>query len=173
MALYTTSQAAKAVGISLATIRNLTTGRYASAYVGLFSSGATPGTGTGRVMTESDIAILRYIRGETLKGRLHEAIAADIRAGALEDAQAEEDRREPQEPTPGGEAEPQSGAMVLYSWGRLLQSQLAESHERETDLTERLIDAERRAAAAESRAQALADHLAERQRGFLARLFGR
>ncbi len=63
--------------------------------------------------------------------------------------------------------------MVLYSWGRLLQSQLANSQERETELTERLIDAERRAAAAESRAQALADQLAERPRGFLARLFGR
>ena len=119
--------------------------------------------------------MIRYIRSQTERGRTHEAIAADIRAGVLEDlAQAEEDQPAPQEPTPGGENEPtQGGAMVLYSWGRMLQSQLAESHERETDLTERLIDAKRRAAAADARAQALADQLTERQRSWWARLLGR
>ncbi len=168
MGLYSTGEAARAAAISPGTVRNLVTGMFAVYYAGLWSPGATPGKGAPRVFTEEDITLLRYIRSQTERGRSHESIAADIRAGALEDL------AQPEEEPPPGEAEPtQGGAMVLYSWGRLLQSQLAESHERETDLTERLIDAERRAAAAESRAQALADQLAERPRGFLARLFGR
>lgn len=181
MKLYTVSQASKVTGISPAAIRTLNGGgRYAAAYAGLWSPEATPGPGETRLLRDSDLVMLRYIRSQTERGRSHEAIAADIRAGALVDVlpgEAEEEPQEPAppaEPAPGGEEEPNQGAaMVLYSWGRLLQTQLADSQIRETDLTDRLIDAERRAAAAESRAQVLEAELADRRRSWVARLFGR
>ena len=175
--LHTVSQASKLAQVSAGTVRSLTGGKYGSIYAGLWSEDATPGPGGTRLLRDSDIVMLRYIRSQTERGRAHEAIAADIRAGALVDVQLPEEAEEepePPEPTPGGEPDPaQGGAMVLYSWGRLLQSQLAAAQERETDMTERLIDAERRAAAAESRAAALADQLTERRRSWWDRLRNR
>lgn len=177
--LHTVSQASKLAQVSPGTVRSLTGGKYAAAYVGLWSPDATPGPGGTRLLRDADLAMLRYIRSQTERGRSHAEIAADIRAGALvdvlpEETAQEEDAAPPPDPMPGGEPDPaQGGAMVLYSWGRLLQTQLAAAQERETDMTERLIDAERRAAAAESRAAALADQLAERRRSWWDKLRNR
>jgi DNA-binding transcriptional MerR regulator len=80
---YSTSEAARRAGVSGGTIRNLTSGRFAEHYTGLFSPSASPGKGAARLFTEEDIATLAYIRSRTAAGVAHAQVAEELHAGAL------------------------------------------------------------------------------------------
>ena len=173
---YTSSQAAKAAKVSSATVRSLTGGKYRAEYAGLWSSGATPGDGSARLLTEADITLLRYISVQTERGRSHAAIAADIRAGALNDISLPEPEEDEPEPPPPAPPPDQSRAMLDPTAAAMLaamRDEFTAAHARNAELQTALIDAERRAAAADARAQVLEAELADRRRSWLSRLLGR
>lgn len=166
--LYSSATAATAAGISQATIRNLTSGRFAEYYAGLWSAGATPGKGAARVMQEDDVKLLAYVASRTRAGASHETVAAEVRAGSLARFTwpPPESPDQPQEPMndvpiqpPAPEVLPPeqsaTALVVLGQFTEALRIEFAAAREREATLQAALVDAEKRAAVAEAQLAAL------------------
>lgn len=180
--LRSTSQAAIAAGVSVSTIRNVTSGQFAEHYAGCFAAGATPGKGGQRLFTEDDVILLRYIKHRTSSGASHADVGGEARAGQHksfvfpeepEVITDREDKRAVEQDAGNASTPPQStGAelLVLSQVVDLLKTEFAASRRHEKELEEQLREAERRAAVAEAQLDQLK---AERRRGLLARLFGR
>jgi hypothetical protein len=177
--LYPSGQAARLAGISGGSLRNYCQGgRFGRFYAPYLSAGAAPAPGQPREFTASDVAVLRFVRSRTAAGADHETIAAELAAGALETfdwqppeesaAQVREARQAAQEEEEGppkrqaGEAQPAALAIMAAS----LTAELAELRNREQILWERIIEAEKRAAAAEAQLEA------RKSRPWYRRLFG-
>ena len=188
---YSTAQAAKLAGISTATLRNLTTGQFAGYYAGVFSKGASPGSGQTRRLTERDVNLLRFIQQQTKHGLLHEEIAQKIRAGEMVEVAASPAEAEIEPPEPGAADEDHGQALIAAQppVAILVQGVMAElvanraevtaAREREGQLVERLIAAESARAAAEAsrvaalaRVKELAAELDRQRRPFWRRWFG-
>lgn len=183
---FTMAQAVMMSGVSPATIRNYTSGRYAQYYADFLTPGARPGTGQAREFTHEDIAILAYVHSRTRQGATHETIRGEIVGGALvgfeppevtarQAEAARQAQRQAEEP-----AEDQSPAplAVVQDMARqvavLMASQVQAAQARADSLADQLREAESRAAAAEREADIWrAEVEALRKRGLLARLFGR
>ena len=175
--VYTMAQAVKASGVSEASIRNYTSGRYAVHYADFLTPGARPGTGQPRNFTHDDIALLAYVHSRTRQGATHDTIRGEIAGGALADfappevsaRQAEQARQAARKEEPAPE-EPPHALAVVQDMARQVQAAQA----RADSLADQLREAESRAAAAEREADIWrAEVEALRKRGLLARLFGR
>jgi DNA-binding transcriptional MerR regulator len=193
---YSTSEAARRAGVSGGTIRNLTSGRFAEHYTGLFSPSASPGKGAARLFTEEDIATLAYIRSRTAAGVAHAQVAEELHAGALAGFAMPEGLPSSEEaPAAAAPAPPASTALAVADQNAALMSLAAElaagitgamrqqlentradlqaAHNEAQALAAELRASEARAAAAEARAQELAAQVAALRRPWWARLFGR
>jgi DNA-binding transcriptional MerR regulator len=135
--MYTVAQVARHIGTSATTVRN-----WSADYADFLSLTANPEPGTARAYTEEDVRVLATVA--TLRAQL--ANVEDIRA-ALDQGQ----RLEPMPPTEGDETAEndtasttgQPNALTLYV------NRVTSLETRVEDLTDRLIDAEKRAAAAQ------------------------
>lgn len=179
--VYTMAQAAKASGVSEASIRNYTSGRYAGFYADFLTPGARPGTGQPRRLAHDDVILLAYVHRRTRQGATHETIRAEIAGGALADfepptvnaRQASESRQ-----TEEGAPNQPAALAVLQDMARqlavVMAGQVQAAQARADSLADQLREAEVRAASAEREAQLLRAEVAHlRGRGLLARLFGR
>jgi DNA-binding transcriptional MerR regulator len=167
--IYSTSQAARLAGVSPSTIRNLTTGsRYAPCYAPFFGPGVNPGTGQPRQFTEGDIRLLAYVRTQTAQGVSHADIAGQLAAGALEGFTWSAPEAPPEEAPPRSARPEASTALVVVREAavQLAGAIYAQAAEENRRLQTALIDAERRAAVAESQLAAL------RGRSWWSRLWG-
>jgi len=172
--LYSSSQAAKAAGISPGSLRNYCQGgRFGKFYAPYLSAGAAPAPGQPRQFTAADVAVLRYVRSRTAQGAAHETIAGELAAGALDSfnwqppeesaAQVREARAAQEEAQdvdgwglPKGPPEaPQPAALVVMA--QTLTQELAAAHAREQALWDRIVEAEKRASAAEAALSVLKD----------------
>lgn len=183
--VYTMAQAVKAAGVSEASIRNYTSGRYAVHYADFLTPGARPGTGQPRNFTHDDIALLAYVHSRTRQGATHETIRGEIAGGALADfeppevsaRQAEQARQAARQEEPAPEEPPHALAVVqdmARQVAAFMSSQVQDAQARADSLADQLREAESRAAAAEREAEIWrAEVEALRKRGLLARLFGR
>lgn len=184
--VYTMAQAVKAAGVSEASIRNYTSGRYAGFYTDFLTPGARPGTGKPRTFTHDDIALLAYVHSRTRQGATHETIRGEIAGGALADfeppevsaRQAEEARQAARQGEPAQEEPPPAALAVVQEMARqlaaVMASQVQDAQARADSLADQLRESESRAAAAEKEAEMLrAEIEALRARGLLARIFGR
>jgi DNA-binding transcriptional MerR regulator len=153
MRLYTTKQTADAAGTSSSSIRN-----YTRAWAEFLSPGANPPAGEQRQYTPEDVAVMATIAA--LRSRM--ATAEQIR-----DALESGERLElPPEPEPEEAPAESPNALMLYV-------QRVNSLENRVDtLTDRLIDAESRAARAEAEL-AILRQASTRPPTFWDRLFGR
>lgn len=187
--LYSSSRAAKLAGVSEASLRNYAPGgKFGRYYADLFSATAAPAPGQPRQLTEQDVILLRFIRSRSQNGMPHARIAEEVRAGALAsfewrppDTTAEQARAERAQAR-GEEGEPQPAALVAVQevarqLAGVMAAQLEQTRADNAELQGQVIEAEKRAAAAEREAHMLREELAalraERRKGLLARLFGR
>ena len=148
--MYTVGQVAKAVGISDSAVR-----QWADEYAAHLSDGANPPKGETRKFDEEDIAVLQTVSvlREQLVG--HEQIHERLDEGErLEPAPGErpavdeaDEADEAQDQRAGGS----DTALVTEQFAEALRRQ----DSRLQSLTDRLIEAEKRAAAAETRADML------------------
>lgn len=181
----TMAQAVKLAGVSEASIRNITSGRFAKYYVDFLSSGARPGTGQPRSFTPGDVTLLRYIASRTKQGATHGQVAEEVRNGALADFEPPEvTARQAEEARPARQAEQSlalttvqeaaltMGQEIARELGRVMSTQLEQAKADNDALQDRLREAEGRAAAAEREAMLLRAELARARRGLLRRLFG-
>lgn len=157
--MYTVGQVAKALGVSDSTIRQWA--RHFEEYV---SEGANPPKGRTRQYNEEDITVLQTI-----------AVLRDQLVGYEEiDERLSEGER--LEPPPGAQPglerpqQPEEGqtihaALVTDSFSQALKaydSQISSLQSRLEEKTDQLVDAERRAAAAETEARLLREQLEKR-----------
>ena len=173
--LYSSGQACKLAGISDGSLRNYCQrGRFGAHYARFFSAGAAPPPGQPRQFTGQDVALLRYIKSRTANGAPHATVAAELAAGALasfewqppeESAAQAREARSAATAGPGEAAQGQAVLALASQWRGLLEA----AQEREAALTDRLIEAETRAARFEGELTALK---AAQSRGFFRRLFG-
>jgi DNA-binding transcriptional MerR regulator len=204
--VYSASQAAKAAGISHGSLRNYCQGgRFGSLYGPYFSAGAAPPPGQPRLFTAGDVALLRFIRSKTAQGVSHEAIAAELAAmreagedapdgtaGMVEGWQPPEESaaqvREARRVAADGqeEAAQQTAALVAVQavadrLASVMTAQLEQAQAVNAGLAAQVLDAEKRAAAADREAELLRAQLQElraelgqlRNRGVVARLLNR
>lgn len=185
--VYTMAQAVKAAGVSEASIRNYTSGRYAGFYTDFLTPGARPGTGKPRTFTHDDIALLAYVHSRTRQGATHETIRGEIAGGALADfeppevsaRQAEEARQAARQGEPAQEEPAPGTALVVIQevarqLAAVMSAQVQDAQARADSLADQLRASEARAASAEKEAELLrAEIEALRARGLLARIFGR
>ena len=177
--VYSTSQAAKLLGISEGSIRNYTSGPFALFYAEFFSAGARPEKGQPRALSEHDLSLLGFIRSRTAAGASHETIAAQIAAGELdtwsppEPGQAQSEAPSWEQPKRKGEdlQPPPLALMVQTLAGELASAREREAaaHAQEQELWARIVEAEKRAAVAEAQLTALQSAAA---RPWYRRLFG-
>lgn len=190
--LYSSGRAAHLAGVSEGSLRNYTQGgRFGALYADLFSAGVAPGPGQPRQFTAADVAILRYIRERTRLGLPHERIAAEVRAGALDAS----DWQPPTESAADVRAEragqveatqeegPTAALVVVQEVARqlagVMAAQLQDAQALNQDLAAQILDAERRAAAAEREAQLRTEEAVQlrtelaklRNRGLVGRIF--
>lgn len=191
--LFTMSQAVRQSGVSEASIRNYTSGRFAAYYVDFLSPTARPGTGQPRQLTAQDIQLLRYIHARTRQGATHEVIKGEIAAGAVADftppevsaRQAQETRRAERAEIQA-ETEPPPAALVAVQevarqLAGVIAGQLADAQAANAGLAREVLDAEKRAAAADREAEILRAQIEQlrgelvqlRNRGVVARLLNR
>jgi DNA-binding transcriptional MerR regulator len=160
-ATFSTSEAARAAGVSPGTVRNLLGGRFALPYAGLWSQSAMPAKGEPRRLSESDVRQIAFVRSRSAAGLSHAQIAEELRAGALEGftwslpAEAEP---EPQQPA-------QDAALIVWqTTAGILQRELAEARQTTDALFERVVNAEAARAAAEAVAEQLRSQVADLRR---------
>jgi hypothetical protein len=139
-------------------------------YAGYFSEGASPAPGQPRRLSEGDLALLAFIRERTAAGVTHDQIAAQIAAGDLEGftwsaPTAGQEEEEAQPKRQAGEAQPAALAIMAQT----ITAELAAARQREQTLWERIVEAEKRASAAEA---ALAAVKAAQARPWYRRLLG-
>lgn len=144
MAIYTPATAAKLVGVSPSSLRNYCNNPL---FAPFFSAGATPPRGQARQLCDTDLRTLRFIATQTTAGVQLATVAERLEAGELETF---EWFSPGQEPAP---QELQSSATLALATALTTQLERARTHENE--LLERLLEAERRATAAETELRTL------------------
>ncbi len=161
MTTFSTAQAGRAAGVSTASIRNYTRD---PRLIPHFSATATT---TPRQLTTEDVRTLRYIHTQTAAGRTIDSIAIDLDAGQHLDAptwSAPEDAEPPRSPE-----QVQLIDAAMMQMLATLRDEFSAARAHADQLQDQLIDAERRAAAAEAQLTQLQQRP---RRSFLARLFG-
>jgi len=163
MTTYTTSQAARAAGISPATIRNHTRD---PRLIPHFSptAGANP-----RQLTTEDVRTLKYISTQTGSGRTLDDVAADLDAGRHLDATWSATDQQPQDQDQDQDPQRTLIDAALMTMLQTLRDEFSATRARADQLQDQLIDAERRAALAEAELTALKTA----RRSFWQRLTGR
>jgi DNA-binding transcriptional MerR regulator len=159
MTTYTTATAAKAAGISSATLRNYTRD---PRLIPHFSATATT---TPRQLTTDDVKTLRYIAAQTAAGRTLQDVAADLDAGQHLDAPTWSAPEPDQQRSPEQTQLIDSAMMTMLA---TLRDEFAAARAHADQLQDQLISAERRAAAAEAQLAQL-----QTRKTFWQRLTGR
>lgn len=143
---YSTTQAARLLNIAPSSIRNYT---HNPAFSAFFSPGATPAPGAARVLSGSDLRVLRFIASQTSAGSTLVEVAERLANGEHKDLP-------PLDAAPQQEQQPLALALV---------GQLDAAHNRETALLRELAETKERLARAEQ-------ELSYRRRSLWSRLFG-
>jgi len=165
MNLYRPAQAARMAGISLSSIKDYTT-----YYAPFFSQEATPPPGEPRAFTPEDVRLLAFIEDATRRGISCEEIVQRLSSGELKDF----DWKAPeQEQAQNQSATTLTPAQQLHVLAAVFVRQIEEARQREQELVERLMEAERRIGQLEGELAALRreDELS-RPRALWKQLFG-
>lgn len=75
---YSAGAAARVVGISVASVRG-----YSARFAQFLSPGASPGPGKPRVLTETDLRIMRFVAHYTAQGETWEAVSVRLERGEV------------------------------------------------------------------------------------------
>ena len=154
--MYTVSQVARAIDVSVSTVR-----QWSGEFAEFLSDSADPPKGTTRRYDDEDVATLQTVA--VLRDRLVEYDEIHERLQQGERLEPGPGEREP-EPEPEEEAPPGSSdtALVTESFAQALKAyegQIGTLQNRVEELTDKLVDAEKRAASAETEARLLRERL--------------
>lgn len=143
MPTYAPAQAARLASVSPASVRN-----YCKRFSRWFSADATPPAGQARSFTADDVRLLRYVGMATSAGATLAEVDARLDDGALDDftwSPPDPDAPAPPAADPGAALAPIAAALI---------GQLEHMRQREAQLTDALLDAQRRIGQLESQLEA-------------------
>lgn len=138
---YTAGAAARAVGISVASVRG-----YSARFAQFLSPTASPGPGKPRVLTEDDLRVMRFVIHYTGQGESWDDVAARLARGEVATFDWV-----PPAPAPSEQAQESMALAVPQVLGAFLQRlederrrDLDAARAREDELTRQLLDARER-----------------------------
>lgn len=168
------STAAKMIGASVASVR-----AYANRFGDFLSPSATPPPGQGRLFTEEDLKVLRFVKTSTDGGATLDEVRKRLQAGEVEgfdwspDEVAQVEAQEAAQ-TQTALAIPQVFAQFFTQLQEARRVEALEARQREADLVARLLEAERKIGQLEGQLEAVKKTVEESppRPSFWTRIFG-